>query len=290
MTATPSPTPPPLLPPASGTLHWSPRPFRLLLALVLVLPGLLFGMLAWNEYREVWREGEQLARRTTTALTEHALKVLDTHDLVLELVDAQIRGHSWEEIERDARLRASLAAIPKKFLPIHSIWLVDATGRVRHQSGPPSSGQGLSVAHRDYFLAHRDGPPRRLFISEPFDGRLTGKRLFTVSIRRTTPDGRFDGLISVAVEIGYFTRFWEQFVPATTHVIPLMRADGTLLVRHPVGEHPPRLSLAGPYLRQIAASPAGGFYVARSAVDGIERMNAYSRIGGYPLSSTCVAA
>jgi two-component system, NtrC family, sensor kinase len=264
-----------------GSSRYWQWPFWVLLALALVLPALLVSAVAWHERNVLLREGEQIARRTSSALTEHALKVLETHALVLEQIDSQIRGRSWDDIAGDQRLQSGLATVVDKFSQVTSIALVDAEGRLR-QSSAAERGHGVSVLDRDYFAAHRDGTADRIFISETFQGRIRGVDVFTVSMRRTTDDGSFDGLIIVGVDLDYFTSFWTQFAPSLAYVIPLMRADGMMLVRYPA-DKPRKLAPTAPFMRQIAANPDGGFYVATSQLDGVERMNAFSRIGDFPL-------
>jgi two-component system, NtrC family, sensor kinase len=275
------PIPPSDAPSASEPNDSWQSPFRLLLLFALALPGLLFGAVAWQERNTLLREAEQTAKRTAAALTEHALKVLETHALVLEQVDAQVRDRSWEEIAADRALQRNLSALVGKLPQITTIQLVDETGQVR-LSNVARAGTGMSIADRDYFAAHRDRADTGTFISRTFDGRTSGARQFTVSMRRTTSDGSFGGLIAVAVAIDYFTTFWKQFAPSIAYVIPLIRDDGQMLVRYPRSSHPDQLGLEAPFMREIQTAPTG-YFVAASAIDGIERLHAYSRIGGYPL-------
>jgi two-component system, NtrC family, sensor kinase len=259
-----------------------------LLTLSLLLPAALFAALAWQERASRLREGEQTAIRTASSIAEHAVRVLETHSLALEQVDLQIRDRPWAEIEKDERLRHNLNQMAEKFPQIRSIWLVDADGALRQfgiAAGKPVPQLGTSVAHLDYFQAHRTGTDGRLFISSPFDGRSggPGARQFTVSVKRSQASGTFDGVISVAVSLDFFTDFWRQVTPAIDHVVPLLKSDGTLLVRHPAGNHPPRLDPKGPFMQQVTRAPGGGFYTAVSRVDGIERMNAYLPVGQHPL-------
>ena len=259
------------------TQHW---PFGALLVLALLVPALLFGAVAWNERAALLREGELTARRTAGAMTEHALKVLETHALVLEQVDMLLRDRGWDDIADDTRLQQHLADTASRLPQISGIWLVDALGRQRQ--GSHRAGNGLSAVDREYFTAHRDGVPNgRLHVGMSFEGRVFGKRLFSLSLRRTTPDGRFDGVIVAAVPIDYFTQFWKQLAPSAGYIVPLVRRDGAVLVRYPAGG-PDRLPSNGPFMEQLAKAPAG-FYAARSHVDGIERLNAFSRIGDHPL-------
>jgi signal transduction histidine kinase/CheY-like chemotaxis protein len=249
--------------------------------LALAAPCVLVLLIAWQDRSAVLREGEQLASRTVTALTEHALKVLETHALVLRHVDSKIRGRSWDDISADSGLQQELTVLADTYPQVQSIRLVDAQGRLR-QASLGNMASGVSVAERDYFAVHRDAAAGGLFVSAPFEARISRTYQFAVSMPRSSAHDGFDGVVVVAVAIGYFTSFWQQFAPSVAYVIPLMRADGTMLVRYPAAK-PQKLAPGAPFMRQIAARPAGGFYVAKSAVDGIERMNAFSRIGSHPL-------
>jgi two-component system NtrC family sensor kinase len=63
----------------------------------------------------------------------------------------------------------------------------------------------------------------------------------------------------------------------------LMRSDGLVLVRYP--QLPTPLFFAGnrPIMQAVAAQPARGSFRGNGAIDGIERLFAYQRVGGYPL-------
>jgi signal transduction histidine kinase len=71
-------------------------------------------------------------------------------------------------------------------------------------------------------------------------------------------------------------------VPSGGYLIPLMRSDGTLMVRYPAQNNPDRLNPNGPFMQHISHARRN-VYTAVSQVDGIERINAYARIKTYPL-------
>ena len=82
---------------SNGSRGWS---LRTLLGLSILIPLLLFGWTAWRERARTLDDAERTAVRTVAALHEHAVKVLETHELVLDEVSRQIEGHSWGELER----------------------------------------------------------------------------------------------------------------------------------------------------------------------------------------------
>jgi two-component system, NtrC family, sensor kinase len=257
---------------------WS---LRALLLLALLLPAGLAAWFAWHQRGAVLEEVERTASRSVIALEEHAGNVLDTHSLILAELAGITRGKSWEQIAEDARLQQMFADVTANFRQIAVIGIADADGRLRLSS---ASGHvdNVSIAERDYFLAHQRGEAKGIYFSEPFRGRMSGVRQFAISIPRVSPSGAFDGVIYTAVPLDYFTNFWKQFTPSGGHLVPLMRSDGTLMVRYPALKNPQRLKPDGPFMSHVRQAPRG-LYTAVSQVDGIERINAYSQVKHYPL-------
>jgi signal transduction histidine kinase/ActR/RegA family two-component response regulator len=246
----------------------------------IAVPLSIFAWAAWTERAHALRDAEQTAVRTVAALHEHALKVFETHELVLYEVQRQLRGRSWADIEQDRALWEYMVQVERSLDQVRVLSLADAEGRVRLSSArfPPPD---LNVSDRDYFQAHREKGPRT-YVSAAYQGRITGERHIALSRRLSTPDGHFNGIIHVAVPLTYLTHFWEQFTPNIAHVVPLVRADGQVIARHPSKDTPERLDLDGPFLSRALAKRQG-VYTAHSRVDGVERLNAYTQIKDYPL-------
>jgi len=267
------------------TLPMSPRDgrnwsLRALFCLSFILPLALFGWTAWTSRGQELADAERTAVRTVTALHEHVLKVLDTHEVVIDEINRRVGSRSWEELEADTGLKEDLARIERDMDQIQAISLIDADGRVRVTTLPPPP-PGFTVTDRDYFSAQRIRD-EGTYISAPFSGRATQQWLMAISKRRMAPGGGFDGIVLVSVPVSYITAFWEQFAPTITHVIPLVRADGQIIARYPALNNPDKLNPNGPFLSRALKNPKG-VYTAVSQVDGVERLNAYSRIKEYPL-------
>jgi hypothetical protein len=252
----------------TGSRGWSPRS---LLGLSILIPLLLFGWTAWRERARTLDDAERTAERTVAALHEQMVKVLETHELVLDEVAREIEGRSWDEIERDFGLWRALLRINNKLEQIRSINLIDGQGRIR-MTTRRFPAPDVYVADRDFFHAQKERDAGT-YVSAPFTGRLSDDRPIGLSRRRATADGGFDGIIQISAAVSYLTSFWEQFAPDIAHVIPLVRADGEVIARYPSLHVPERLSTSGPFLSRALRQPQGT-YTAVSQVDGVERLNA----------------
>src|ERR687883_1914357 len=111
---------------AKGTDAW----LDALLWASFIVPAVLFAGVAAFDYRHVFDSAEDNVRRTIDIMYEHALKVFETHELVIGQVERRIRGMSWDEIGRSDALRQELRRLDAELPQIASVWVIDPTGRV----------------------------------------------------------------------------------------------------------------------------------------------------------------
>lgn len=253
----------------------------MLLALALAIPLVLLTWFCWHQRVRVLEEGHQTATRSVVALEQHAASMLDVHMLALRQLDDLTQGKSGSQINADDQLAQGVVSLTREFPQVSVVGVADAQGKI-WLSSVKGATQSASVADRDYFLAHKKGALQGVYVSEPFTGRLNGERQFSISARRSTPSGSFDGIIFATVPLNHFTQFWAQFTPSEGYLIPLVRNDGVVIVRYPLLDSPARLSMQGPFMTHLRQSPRG-LYTDISRVDGVERINAYSQIKSYPL-------
>src|SRR5215469_13090203 len=71
-----------------------------LLVGAILVPIALLSTIAWRSYGAALADAQLLVQRTVDVLHEHVLKVLETEELSLDRISAEIAGRSWEEIER----------------------------------------------------------------------------------------------------------------------------------------------------------------------------------------------
>ncbi|WP_207455643.1 ATP-binding protein [Azospirillum sp. SYSU D00513] len=259
------------------------RLLRGLLAVCVVAPPLLFLAATWRNHEQQIGVAEAQANATANMLREHALRVLDTHVLALKQIAERTRGMSLEEMRDSRELHRYLADLSRDLGSPNALWITDAEGKARAGSIAFPAPE-VDVSDRDYFLEQKDRDAG-IFISVPYRRREgTESWAFGISLRRTASDGSFGGILHVSLDTTFFSDFWETAGPVAEHLVPLMRDDGEMLVRYPA-EPGQRLRLPpdSPFPRAVARNP-NGLYTAVSRVDGIERINAYRRVGPYPLT------
>lgn len=217
--------------------------------------------------------------RTADILLEHAGKVFQTGDLVLNMVEDHIRDLTEEEIASPAT-NAYLAKIKAPIRQIISVWIENENGDIQASSTEWKAGSNASG--RDFFEAQRP-PGAHDFVSPVYRGKSTGLDNFAVSRRRTAKDGKFAGIVHVNFTPEYFSRFFADAAPQLVHAAILMRDDGSVLARDPVRATDMRLSSDSPLMQAIARSRDSGFLSGKSSMDGKSRIYAYRKVGAYPV-------
>ena len=256
------------------------RLHQLLFAAALLVPAALFGGAAWLNYHDVLREGRETVGRTVAIMHEHARKVFETEELLLALVTERVDGMSWDQIAEPGTsqfLRKLKAPLEQAV----SVWVADATGRIRAGSQPAPDDEG--IVSRDFFKVHQNADVGT-YVSEGFVGRATGMASFAISRRITRADGSFRGTVHVAASPEYFARFYAEAAPPYAHFAALLRQDGAFLARDPpLPGAPLRLPPKGLLMDKIAAQPAGGAFDAALRLDGVHRFYEYRQVGNYPV-------
>ena len=110
------------------------RLLRLLLAVSVALPLVLFAGIGWRERWEAQEEAERNSHKNALILHEHVLKVFDTMAQVLDRVDERIHGRSWREIAESESLHQYLRTLKGELDQIGAIGLTDPDGVVRNSS------------------------------------------------------------------------------------------------------------------------------------------------------------
>ena len=255
----------------------SVRLHQVLLGTALVVPAALFGAAAWQNERDVMREGRDAIQRTTAVMQEHARKVFETAELAIGQVNERIDDQSWTVIASPPTSEF-LARLKTPMEQLISIWIADGSGIVRAGSQPWPPGSG--IATREFFTIHREAP-RSIYVGAPFTGVATTRASFAISWGIRTAGGAFDGTIHAAVNPDYFTRFYSEVAPPLEHVAILFRDDGAILARQPVRDDRPSLDQSSPVMRHVAADLSGGLF-AEVGSDGVVQEYAYQRVGQYP--------
>jgi PAS domain S-box-containing protein len=249
---------------------------RVLLCAAVILPWLVAAGISWQWHHEEIDSATMTAAKTAGIVREHMLRVIEGQASAIEIVDRLIAGMSWDDIRNSQPLHRELRAIAARAPHIEAVTLVSPDGQGANNSDV-FPAPALGVADRDYFRALKTRD--ELHIGRVIEGRRTGNFYYTVSRRRHTADGSFDGLILITVAQEYLENFWRSLVSGNGSVVTLVRKDGNMLGRYPgLQSIPPSLAANSPFLN-VARSQQSGTYQHVSEIDGVPRIYAFNAIG-----------
>jgi two-component system, NtrC family, sensor kinase len=210
------------------------RVLRGVFAASILIPLALFAMVAWERHREIYRDAERTILRQTAILYEHASKVLQAQELVIEQANDRIGGLSWAEIRSSAQVWNDLKRLAEQVQHVDAIFIVDPQGQSALTTRAHPSPQ-VDFSDRDYFLAQKAGNGGA-FLSGRYLGKISARPIFNVSMRRETPGNTFDGVVGVSAFVDYFERLYGTVAePRDGAFVSLEKSNGQVLASFPPG-------------------------------------------------------
>lgn len=262
----------------------SPR--RLTVAIgagLVVIATLLFCSLSSMRWQSHEQEARQLTADHAAMLAEHAGRVLDVSDLIASQASSLIRGVTWEEIAESDEAFRELQELSRGISYIAATVLVDETG-VSRLSSLDLPTTPINVADHAFFKHLRDGGVA-VSIGTIIRGRGRERRAIVLARRVASSAGDFRGAALVMIDPSYFQRFYGSVRAIYPFAIDLFRTDGAVIVHFP--EQPaPETGQTGKWPGTAFPSDLGESGTvdrARSALDSIERVESYRRVGTSPV-------
>lgn len=168
---------------------------------------------------------------------------------------------------------------------VTALRVTDAKGQVlltANEEEPP-----FSVADRSYFERARHSD--RMVISDPLVSHSFNKWAIVMARRLQSGDGDFKGIVYAVVSATHFQSLFRRQAFGPDSAIAL-RSDKDLLVARYSAADP--WSVAGiggsavssEYHHALAGNRDSGWYITPTVMDDVERITAYQRLAGYPLT------
>lgn len=248
---------------------------------VLVAICLVFTFVMAGWYRDVGRGLGASGESVAAAVAEEV-------DRNIELLDLALRALSQQWSKPD--LQAMPTALRDRVLfdnamrapGFGNLLVLDRDGAlVAHPPGtdPVSSRFG----DRDYFRVHLAGGSVGLFVSKPFQSRLSGRWTLALSRRIDGPGGEFGGIVLGTLDLGYLAKLYKPLAIGPGSAVTLFRTDGTVITREPFVQADIRLWAGGGDAFNRMRSTHSGTFAGASPIDGEERIISYHRVGNLPL-------
>jgi signal transduction histidine kinase/CheY-like chemotaxis protein len=283
-----------------GADHWQDEPpfpvvpernfaaqrmtLRVLLIAAIVLPCLYVAAMSWSDLKGREADAAEVVDRNAHVAEEHALKVFDMNETLNARVIDLIDGVDDDTLRREElAVHNKLAAMGGGYPQVAAVSIIGPDGRLIATSRVFPSPD-VSIATRDDFVGIRDN---KMFenVSRVMFGNVAGETVFNTAVLRKTPDGRFAGIVTVALRPSYFGAFYRELLGEHSTVsLGLTRADGAVLAWYPA-RPPERMELAAssPLREAYASGERNGVVRMRSGLDNQMKIVAYRKVGNYPV-------
>lgn len=263
-----------------GTREWLPYVARGLLIIMIVVSLAVAAF-----YFERQRYIERALVATSNIVQVQALSVEDLFDKIDVGLQSGALFYQHQHISgpfnRD-ELNEYLKNLESVVSEVDGIRILDARGLVSYGHNIPT-GQRTDLSDRAYFKKARDSTNGDLIIDGPLFARIAQKWVVVFARRLSKADGSFDGVIyanlaTTKLEKNLSSTGFGPHGAATIRTAELALVHRVPDTRNAVSSK----NVSSELSAAVSARPEGGEYIAATALDGVERSNAYRKIGKYP--------
>lgn len=252
-----------------------------IVAIVTLIISLAYFSIAQEKIR--YRERAAIATQNIAhLLDQNVSNAFDKVDGVLQSIAFDYLDRKAQGPLDPAKLNAYLAHHERLNPEVLSFRIVDQEGILRFGTSLLSDSV-VNRSDRDFFTRARDEPTAGLIISGPIFGRISKQWVLVLARRLIAPDGSFAGIVYANIPTTYFEKVFSSVALGSGGAATIRTTDLALVHRTPETKNAVGSKEVSPQLRDLMlAHSQGGQYIAITALDGIERSNAYRRLERYP--------
>lgn len=234
-------------------------------------------------------QSQKYDRENTVLLAKNVAQLLDREitgrfekiDVALQSISYMHRlnqGTTPNKIDFSEYIRQHKRLLPN----VSIIGVTDSTGTIL-VSSESLAGKPINVSDRDYFIDARNSRESELIATGPIQDRINGVWSIVLARRINTADGHFGGIVFATLATTHFNDPLSSIELGANGAATMRALDLALVHRFPdtkgaVGNRSVSKELA----EHLQASPIEGAYVARTQLDGIERINVYRKLESFP--------
>jgi diguanylate cyclase (GGDEF)-like protein/PAS domain S-box-containing protein len=263
--------------------HWPMR--RTYFLVVAAIVTLIIGLATYSVAREKqhYRERATVATQNMARLlAQNVNDVFDEVDIVLRSFAADFHERSEQGRLDPAKLTAHLVQLQVLIPEVSSFRILDRQGIVRFGNGYPNN-VAVDLSDRDFFIRARDDPGAGLIVFGPVFGRISKEWIIVLARRLNSPDGSFAGVVYANIATANFDRILSSVALGSQGAATIRTTDLALVHRTRGTNIAVGSRQISPQLREVVLTNSQrGQYLATTALDGIERSNAYNRLERYP--------
>lgn len=268
------------------TLPNSARFRQRLLAGMAILGLLVAGVLAWKiqaSNAERQRVAKEQTQTLVKAVEEHVLHTIQLADISLNGFANAIKIMPASQRGSDTSIGALLAADGASFAAKFQIFFIDADG-VAIAASDPSLVRSGSHAQRDYFQFHRSRDTGNdLYVGKPVIAPTDGRRVFFLSRRIESAEGRFAGVIVARMDASRIAAVFDSMRSSQNASVVLVHRGGAVIARAPQFEQTFAAGVGQTDLFARTAKAPVGSGLSNGTLDGMTRFYSYRVLEDMPL-------
>ena len=243
--------------------------------------GALFARSVWTIRNDEWNYAIQTNTNLAQALERSLVWALDSYDKSLEGVAREVSRPEVWALPEDLRSRVVFDN-SLRMRGTGDVLVLDAKGDLILNSGS-ALPRKVNLADRDYFQAFQSGAHEGLFIGKPVPSRVSGINVLPMSRAYRHADGSFAGVVVGALRLSFLNELFGAVDLGASSGVNLFRADGVVISRFPYGDADVGKTIAGSSNLLRFQREVNGTFVGPAALDGVPRLYAFRKVGGYPL-------
>ena len=255
-------------------------PYALGFLAVAVLLVMLAAVSIWQERVRQYERAAAGTQNLARLLEAHVADAVTQADVVLAAAAVQ----AGDAPEATAPTLRALAGAAPDLLHLR---LADADGRWRARPGAANGGPTGTATEREEFQRARADPDTGLIVTGPLRHAPTAPWVLVLSRGITAAGGRFAGLVSVDLPITRFDALFSAIDLGEQGAATIRTESLALVYRRPWPPGGPAAvgstEVSAALRAAIDNNPMAGEFEAATALDGIRRVNAYRKVGDYPL-------
>ncbi|TGD96908.1 sensor domain-containing diguanylate cyclase [Methylobacterium nonmethylotrophicum] len=242
---------------------------------------LVSGFMLYDLRREMWGRAEETSQNLLRVIERDIARNVEIMDLALQGIIAKVQSPLLDGAPDPVKQLVLFdRVVTADGLGI--LVLFDEHGRGILNSRYPS-GAGGSFADRDYFQVHQRDPDVGLYISKPYQSRMSGAYSVAFSRRIAKPDGSFGGVAVGTLKLSHFTQMLQTIGLGRDGAINLIRRDGTRIMRYPYDVRDVGADVSGASTFRRFLREGSGRFAARTDRDGVHRLFTFTQVGDLPL-------
>lgn len=226
-----------------------------------------------QEQRSVVAEAQMRRHNLARSLAEYEASSIRAIDLSLVFL-----RDLWQRDPADFRNAVGRYERLMRNEKVIQVAVVDAAGWLVYSHLPQPST--INFSDRAYFEVHRTRPQDAIYVSEPVFGRVTNQWAIQFSRPIRDAEGRFAGLIVMAVPPPALEEVYKDIEVGEQGVVTLARFDGQILARSADFEKTVRTPIST-WAAVSQGDALAGDFTGRGGLDGVERYFTYRKIPDY---------